>query len=78
MVINQYVYWSLLLCNIGPHLFCSLHISKVCLVKVNMFEVNISSKDLHILNKLCLEIAADIYDNKVYTTGQMSPYELLR
>ena len=78
MVINQYVYWSLLLCNIGPHLFCSLHIGKVCLVKVNMFEVNISSKDLHILNKLCLEITTDIYDDKIYTTGQMSPYELLR
>ena len=43
-----------------------------------MFEVNISRKDLDILNKLCFKVAADIYDDKVNAAGQVSPYKLLR
>ena len=43
-----------------------------------MFEVNISRKDLDILNKLCFEVAADIHDDKVNAAGQVSPYKLLR
>ena len=78
MVINQYMYWSLLLSNFGPHAFGSLRIGEVSLVEVYMFEVNVSREHLDILDKLCLEVAADIDDDKVYTTGQVSPYELLR
>ena len=78
MVINQYMYWSLLFSNFGPHPFGSLRIGKVTLVEVYMFEVNVSRQDLDILDKLRLEVAADIYDDKVDTTGQVSPYELLR
>ena len=78
MVINQYMYWSLLLSNFGPHTFGFLRIGEVSLIEVYMFEVNVSRKDLDILDKLCLEVAADIYDDKVNTTGQVSPYELLR
>ena len=43
-----------------------------------MFEVNISRKDLDILNKLCFKVAADIHDDKVNAAGQVSPYKLLR
>jgi len=78
MVINQYVYWSLFLSNLGPHLLCPFRIGKVSLIEVYMFEVNISRQDLDILHKLRLEVATDIHDYKVNTTGQVSPYELLR
>ena len=43
-----------------------------------MFEVNISSKDLDIFNKLRFKVAADINDDKVNTAGQVPPYKLLR
>ena len=78
MVINQYMYWSLLLSNFGPHTFGTLRIGKIGLIEVYMFEVNVSREDLDILDKLRLEVAADIYDDKVNTSGQVSPYELLR